>query len=407
MSKRQRKDLTFKHNLKHGRHGWLRLTPAYSIKLVHEILDTIPKPNYILDPFCGTGTTGLVSGELSISCDLLDINPFLVWFATAKTNNYTANTIQSVQHSSERIADMLLVNPLDLDELWVPPIRNITRWWDSENLSVLAQIQFGIKNFYPEDSPERDLLLISFCRLLIESSNASFNHQSMSFNNGQQKRLFADNERRFMAHRFIELVDETVNGAKQVIPGNVNILLEDARNVPRPKKIKYDCVITSPPYPNRMSYIRELRPYMYWLGYLVEAREAGDLDWKAIGGTWGIATSRLKDWKPNGVSIDYDGFSTIVSSIRKESDLLSSYVHKYFVDAALHINSLYDSLAPDARIFYIVGNSKFYNTLVPTEKVYANLMRHAGFEDVSIEVVRKRNSKKELYEFCVSATKPK
>ncbi|WP_322490103.1 hypothetical protein [Chloroflexus sp.] len=37
-------------------------------------------------------------------------------------------------------------------------------------------------------------------------------------------------------------------------------------------------VITSPPYPNRMSYIRELRPYMYWLGYLNNGRDAGELD---------------------------------------------------------------------------------------------------------------------------------
>ena len=34
----RRSDYTFKYNTKMGRHGWLRLTPAYSIKLVKEIL---------------------------------------------------------------------------------------------------------------------------------------------------------------------------------------------------------------------------------------------------------------------------------------------------------------------------------------------------------------------------------
>ena len=48
-----------------------------------------------------------------------------------------------------------------------------------------------------------------------------------------------------------------------------------------------------------MSYIRELRPYMYWLSYLRDGREAGELDWKAIGGTWGIATSRVGKWSPS------------------------------------------------------------------------------------------------------------
>lgn len=34
----RRAELTFKHNANHGRHGWLRLTPAYSVKLVNDIL---------------------------------------------------------------------------------------------------------------------------------------------------------------------------------------------------------------------------------------------------------------------------------------------------------------------------------------------------------------------------------
>ena len=42
-----RSDYTFKYNSKLGRHGWLRLTPAYSVKLVKEIIqkDCIKKSN--------------------------------------------------------------------------------------------------------------------------------------------------------------------------------------------------------------------------------------------------------------------------------------------------------------------------------------------------------------------------
>jgi hypothetical protein len=34
----KRADYTFKYNTSLGRHGWLRLTPAYSVKLVREII---------------------------------------------------------------------------------------------------------------------------------------------------------------------------------------------------------------------------------------------------------------------------------------------------------------------------------------------------------------------------------
>lgn len=51
---------------------------------------------------------------------------------------------------------------------------------------------------------------------------------------------------------------------------------------------------------------------------------------------------------------------------------------------------------------YIVGNCKFYDVMVPTEHIYAGLLRQHGFTDVTVENIRKRNSKKELFEFVVS-----
>ena len=55
----QRADYTQKLNAESGRHGWPRLTPAYSLKIVDEILSSYDDGSRIrvLDPFCGTGTT--------------------------------------------------------------------------------------------------------------------------------------------------------------------------------------------------------------------------------------------------------------------------------------------------------------------------------------------------------------
>ena len=57
----RREELTFKGNANHTRYGWLRLTPAYSVLLVEQLLDAHCQPDdVVLDPFCGTGTTSLV-----------------------------------------------------------------------------------------------------------------------------------------------------------------------------------------------------------------------------------------------------------------------------------------------------------------------------------------------------------
>jgi hypothetical protein len=169
----------------------------------------------------------------------------------------------------------------------------------------------------------------------------------------------------------------------------------------------YTCVITSPPYPNRMSYIRELRPYMYWLGYLSDGREAGELDWKAIGGTWGVATSNVSKWLPTTEKyIPYTNFTGMLERIAKRSDVLSRYVHKYFYDMIDHVNELFIVTKSGGSINYIVGNSKFYDVLLPVEEIFAALFEASGFVNIKVKPIRKRTSKKELYEYVVSATKP-
>jgi DNA modification methylase len=400
----RRTDLTFKYNLKRGRHGWLRLTPAYSVKIVRQILEEHPEAAHVLDPFSGTGTTGLICAEQGIRCDLIDINPFLVWLANAKTTNYEHTSLRLAKEGAQSIGQSVEEGEQP-DELWIPPIHDITRWWPEDRLGLLAKIYHELSQQFFASSPEKDLLLIAFCHLVISWSNAAFNHQSMSFKEDKSKQLSLFSETQQMLHHFSETVRRVVASAERPIEKCVRVIQSDSRHIPRSTEGLYDCVVTSPPYPNRMSYIRELRPYMYWLGYLKEAREAGELDWQAIGGTWGIATSRLQKWQPNG-KVQYPAFEKIIADIAAQSLPLANYVHKYFVDITAHIKSLFDVLTPGAKVFYVVGNSKFYDTLVPVELIYAYLLEASGFVDPEVKLIRKRNSKKDLFEFIVSAKKP-
>ena len=156
-----------------------------------------------------------------------------------------------------------------------------------------------------------------------------------------------------------------------------------------------------------MSYIRELRPYMYWLGFLASGRDAGELDWLAIGGTWGIATSRLVEWERNGDRLKNGQLESVLERIahddNKSGHVLANYVAKYFDDMWMHLQGLTAVLAPDAEVHYVVGNSTFYGVLLSVEEIFAAMLRSLGFEEVSCFPIRKRNSKKELIEFDVTA----
>lgn len=398
----QRSDYTFKANRSLGRHGWLRLTPAYGVKLVENLLSSVDPEAIILDPFSGTATTGLVAAERGHQAFTFDINPFLVWLGNAKYRNYSKECLLDIREQVQQVLSEYK-SQVDRDN-WTPPIFNIERWWSSYTLKVLAALRVALVDRFgeTEENDEYSIVWIAFCRLTIETSSAAFNHVSMSFDDTVTHHTIECIE-----ELFLEILDFILISAENNIVGNAKVLKVDARNITSLENIKINKVITSPPYPNRMSYIRELRPYMYWTKFINEAKEAGELDWLAIGGTWGIATSHLNTWKMEEDFLPEGIFSTVKRikiSDGKNAHLLAIYVLKYFHDMHLHLSSIRSILANGAELHYIVGNSSFFGNMVDTATLLTESMHALGYSNISSEIVRKRNCNKALYEYCISAT---
>lgn len=405
---KQRSDYTFKYNVNLGRHGWLRLTPAYSVKLVEDILgeytlfaDTTKKCGIILDPFCGTATTGIVSAEKGYECYLYEINPFLHWFSTVKSANFSGEELSNfVTEIKERLDSVAYK---EFDKIWIPPMKNINRWWSDKTLKTIGKLHQFLKSVFGDPTYENrvsNLAWIAFARLIIETSAADYGHISVSF-----KDCCSEFTQDDIIKLFISIIETICNTAKRKYTGRASIIFGDSRNVLLPRKVNY--VITSPPYPNRISYIRELRPYMYWLGFLSTGEEAGNLDWSAIGGTWGSATSKLSTWRneenwyvPESLKYSIDQISMADA---KNGRTMAQYVQKFFYDMYLHLKNLRKNLAHGCELYYIMGNSSFYGNMVHTDVVMCELMKSLGYKNPSSRVIRKRNSKKELYEFMITS----
>jgi len=355
-----------------------------------------------LDPFCGTGTTALCAAYHGHEGVTTDINPFLVWLTQAKIARYSPADIEAARDACAQALD--LVANCAVEPASAPPIFNIERWWSAESLEFLRLLRSAIEQVTQPDTAARNLLLVAFCRTLIEQSNAAFNHQSMSFKGDEEPALLFPVDRGAIFAADVRFV---LSGASENPAGSASVVLADSRGLTEKLSGPFDLVITSPPYANRMSYIRELRPYMYWLGFLQNGRDAGELDWTAIGGTWGIATSRLNDWqrpeKHFGSAHLTEALQAIARADNKNGALLAKYVAKYFDDMWIHFSKLPELLSSAAELHYIVGNSTFYGTLVSTERLYAEMLSELGFSRIECRPIRKRNSNKQLVEFDVVA----
>jgi hypothetical protein len=404
MSVRQNPHLTFRANAAAGRHGWLRLTPAYSYRLVAETLAGREPGTTVLDPFSGSGTTGLFAVEAGLDAVLMDVNPFLVWLARAKTRAYQEAELGQARERARAVAAAARA-AAGADGLWQPPIHRIDRWWSPPALDGLKALRAALDG-HEDGSPATDLLLVALCRTLIAVSGAAFDHQSMSFRPGGLAAGVGEVLDRFSAEA--EQVVATAGRALAVaVPGRARVRLGDARRLAGLAADPVQVLFTSPPYANRVSYVRELRPYMYWLRFLDGPGQAGELDWTAIGGTWGVATSRLAGWSP-AQAVPLDGsfgatLGRIAAAEHHSGRLLARYVERYFADMWRHFRAAHDAVAPGGAVCYVIGNSTFFGHLVPSQDWYARLLAEAGFTSVQVRTLRKRNSNAALYEYAVTA----
>jgi len=96
--------------------------------------------------------------------------------------------------------------------------------------------------------------------------------------------------------------------------------------------------------------------------------------------------------------------SQILETEEKHALLMANYVWKYFHDMHLHLQNLRKNLKKGAVLSYIVGNASFYWVPVDTSKRLEEALKSLGFTNIGSKVIRKCNSKKALFEYCVYAT---
>jgi hypothetical protein len=70
-----------------------------------------------------------------------------------------------------------------------------------------------------------------------------------------------------------------------------------------------------------------------------------------------------------------------------------------------HAASLYPLVGRGGRVVYVIGNSKFYDVVVPAERMLAEILEAARFRRAEVYELRRRSSKTELYEYLVTASK--
>ncbi|REJ79519.1 MAG: hypothetical protein DWQ47_16560 [Acidobacteria bacterium] len=401
-------DVTFRPGTDESVHSWFRLTPSYSPELVRfflKYLECDPE-RVICDPFSGKGTTSIECQKQSFQAIAVEINPLL-----AKVSNwalkwdYELTSLdtdfkkirESFEKYHERSKSMKLEAFLDHFQLQLPLIHNPLRWWRECVLRELLLLRkLCSEKVTPDNSPFFSLLMSEAC---LRCANIHRNHPTITFDDNHDRTIdvWQEFEDRFTKMRSdLKMLDKHSNGCF-VIEGDSTRLSQTLGET------EVHRVITSPPYPNRFSYIHQTRPQLFFMELIETAKEATEIDLAAIGGTWGRATSVLeKEFIPPNPGTE--GILDYVPELRKNSLLMCNYATKYFNMMHAHIRELKKTAAKGFKGVYVVGNSRLSGVEIVTEVILSKLFVLEGFNLDKIVVFRKRGGKKKLYEtgVCVS-----
>jgi len=405
---------TYKGGRHLGFHRWFRLTPSFGPHLVQHVLCEFgaDENSVVLDPFCGAGTTPIECKRNGISAYGFEINPILQFIGNQSlkwdldVGELREGLLRLKQRFQKRRRKLKGVALAD-SGLVVPSIHRVHRWWREDVLKDLLVLKKSIGSGRVSCGGERDYFRLALAAVLVpDLTNVSLGRLQLHFINRDDDviSVWQTFEKRVKL-----MLEDLEAAAPGLLKSSQQIYLADTTNVvAEDYDWRADFVITSPPYPNRYSYVWNTRPHLYLLDYITQKHEAGLLDLQTIGGTWGAATTRLK----KGViepayPIVAELIEPLAKTIRAGDNLMANYLMKYFNLLSHQIVAMDPLLKENARVAYVVGNSWLKGIYIESDTLLARLFEglKLGYRVEGVERFRRRNSGKDLFESIVYARK--
>lgn len=346
-------------------HDWYRFVLSFPPHLVQQYLETfcVDQTSFVLDPFCGTGTTNVECKKHGVSSWGIEASPLTHFVSKTKcvwandTFNFL-NTAKQIALAAARTINSLS-KPRTLSEEQTSLI--LKNSICEQPLSSTLVLRDSIR---AANSPFEDYYLLALAKHIVYSySNLKFGPE---VGISRKKKESVDVVEIWLSE--IERMETDLEYWKHHSSAFADISLGDARSIPKRDYIgKVDCVITSPPYPNEKDYSRTTRLESVILGFINTKDDLRN-----------IKKGFIRSNSKNVYRSDNDAqYISNIGSINKLSNeiekrrlelgktsgfekLYASVVKQYFGGMARHLSELKPYLRNGASLAYVVGDQASY-----------------------------------------------
>ena len=395
--------VNFSKNVDAPYHRWFKYREGFSHTLVSELIkrSEITPDEYVIDPFCGSGTTILEAKKSGYSGVGIDINPMSAFTSLVKCRNYSISEIQEIEDCFTEIEVHLYQEKLG--EVIQEKYARQGKYFNSHNFQQLLLIRQVIeRNDIKTKQKVFDFFLCAYLCIIEEVSDRKKD------GNGLRTRI----------SKVTNVIDHYYEQVKMMLDDIKNRGLESSTfsevksgkathmvsicNDFIDSKIIPGVIIYSPPYPNSFDYFESYKMELFLGDFVSDSKELANLRGQAI----------HSFVRPNGQSQIVPEYITWMSQEIKDSipqkeertgkkdtrtRKVPDMIKGYFADMEEVVKQSSQVLSVGKKCYIVVDQSAYLGKIVPTDLFLAKIAENYGFDVEEIIVCRKaRTSPQQL-----------
>ncbi|CAI1899452.1 putative methyltransferase [Serratia quinivorans] len=359
---------------------WHPYYAGYSESFVLSVLseEKLAPNAVVLDPWMGSGTTGLVCQKQNINCIGADINPIMSRFAAAKNNMIISELncngldvldeiINRYTHESRKLSKRIKnsqVATAHLKKLYESINNQFDHLSSSHEMNPLESFYYGVLFFTSRKSLE-----------INSGSNPTWVIDKEFKNKSIKVDLIGDFKSNFY------LMREQLNNYFENINTNstYKIFNSDCKSLPI-DNASIDMVITSPPYLTRIDYAASTK-----------------FELQLTFGQEGYESIRKKSMGTTTVPKDADPFnsqwgdicSKVLEQVMTHTSRASDTYYiknklRYFSDAYSSLREIYRVLKDGMSAYLVLQNSYYKEIEIPLYDIYCEMALNIGYSSSKV-----------------------
>jgi hypothetical protein len=353
-----------------------RVYGSYTTGQATRILSLYPAPPPVLrllDPFCGLGSLLPTLVARGHSVDAIDVNPVAVAFVDLRRPEY----LRVAQQAVAVLAVVLKHLPSTISS---SSARFEQGWLTDDVADWLGRYSQLVKRHTPAGGlrDDHEAVVRALTRLPLLAARdlttySSSDNASWLKAGGLQRTIEVRESLSVAAHAWIAYLKDAY---PQDRIGTLTVSVGDARSLTA--ESEYDGVVFSPPYANRLDYVRMLAPEIAVLEALV-----GDVTRVSPGQLLG--TTVVRNFAPDPIALRKLPVSArgALNEIRHaKAKASSSYYYPFFANYAIGLDSsircVARALRPGGRGLIFVRDTPRKDVLFPTGNIIASILRSSG-----------------------------